>query len=459
MAIQSANGPTKLALIYLAPSLARLARRRGSRVQISVRYVMAGAGVGRPAARAALRIFRRCFDLPVGDRSHGWMTITPAMVEACWRVAERSHLEGLLRDPCCDFAQVEWVGVTTVPAKGSSRRFRCLCSAHHRGDRRPSGVWDAATGVGTCQRSGAVFLVEPLGGGRLALRRLVISAARASRPCALNNAPRGGDGVVCASSMGSAVPDWDRGLFACGRLREWAPGRTAMSLRVSSSRSRLARIRWAAQQFGGPAGEAAAWEEAWLQERGDLEGTVLPDRLMRIADVRVWRGDWVDTPNGGRRPLTEIVTETGTWRVLSDLDGFGSLSMTRTRWEAVAAGVELIARGSWLVRAAEVGIQTSTYGLQVVWILREWNGGRASQAAMYQDQRVRAELARISSAVLEVIRGAAGCFDGEVDSAVWRPGQCVRLPGFRVRVKAMKGERVASPMVERAVVRWTLAQG
>lgn len=465
------------AVAHVLWAVASWARRKvlpeATRIQVTLSYVMDGAGVGRKAAETALALFRRWTGV---EGKAGWMEVSPVVLEAVWEALEWVRDQGLLHPPEVIPAILSPLFQVTIPDGRTRGKTRCGCEAHARGDRHPSLAFDLVTGMGTCMVSREVFVLrssDEIGGvGPLVAHRIsraVPSVLPTSSEGYIKDTPPvrvpGSRGVgavgggewgedLSRSSETSAISapkledqgetqgegqGHQPGVFTVRYLRELekvgrpgkaprssgtASGRlwySGIAITRSQSRSRAGWFQWQGKRWSGKDGEAMAWDQVIHEEKGGRERVRTPDRLVGVGWWSARSIQWVQGPSGRRWP--EMTMEgMGTGHVLLDLDGTPWLPGT-----APAGMVDKIREaleGFGILDRVEAITRTSSHGLQVLVRLRRF---RWDVEGFYRSPEVRRFLQVAADRVIAILGG------GTADPSAWAPRRFGRAPGWRVK--------------------------
>lgn len=439
------NAPEKSsrALAHVLWAVASWSRRRPSRegllVQVTLSYVETGAAVGRRPAEWALAAFRRWTGT---EGRAGWLSISPAVLEATWKALEWIQDRGLLVAPEVIPSRLEPAFQVVPPAGKLRGKARCGCGAHAHGDRDPSLLFDLRRGLATCAVSGLVFALTEGPDGVVASRivREIVEDEASISPMITKDTPPGGDegsegreedrrgegrrredrpgdsDRKEAEAAGNPGPDPRCGGIATGRL--WPSG---LALSLSGARSREGWARWQARRWGGIAGETLAWEAmAYREQRGEEARGWMPERFVGVGWWRPSSIQWVEGPSGRRWPIMEL-EERGTGHVLLDLDDCPTLPGVAPQGvvEAIRGALErrgIFGEVSWILR-------TSSHGLQIMVRLRHF---RWDVAGFYRSAAVQRALREAGERVVEIV-------GGKVDPSAWAPRRMARAPGWRVK--------------------------
>lgn len=419
------SGALGRALRHVVWALGWRARRELHRIQVSIRYVAAGAGVSTATAATACR---RIADVLCASRDRGaWWTLAPESVAACWDLADEIAWAMDAPDVGSVADHVEPCGVVDLPPHVRGKAS-CPCGGHAHGDAHPSLVFDRVTGIGTCLTTGSVIVIGSMGEARIVRR--------------------GWSGLVTDSRVPTANV-YDLTKYTQGppvpapRPSPTAPGRILTASRTArrrgpfvvtglrrSARPRgegdlAATLRGSDRAFGGPATQAKAEAAAVaVQAFGPQEAPLLlPDRFWSIDR---WAVDWIEREGRhGRFTVPDVTTarNVGSATSLLDLDGLDAAS-TDPDPDVSARIRRAVRRASGGRLRVEAIVATSRTGLQVA---VTWDRFWADTRSLYRDPGCLRTLEAAAAASLDVLgRG------GKVDRASWAPGRYGRRPGWRV---------------------------
>lgn len=402
---------TRRAVLHVVNSVARLAKTRDENgwPQVSVAYVVEGCGVGAGTARAALNAV--CAALDCRRTRRGFLTVTPEARAACMRLTQRVDV------PRPDVHRDTWGGrVVTLDTPHARGVTSCPCGHHTHGDRNPSLAYDLERGFATCQKTRAVYRLQP-DGAWVEVR--APWSDRGPRPdesgTVDNTCPMGapGQGQGASYPVHTGRNAWGRHLSASlthEGLRRAEAGTRAKPREIADV------MRWSDRQYGGEAEHEKAIVCA-------ASGVTRPDRLVSLdrwildADATIWGG----SDERGWFPRVPRWRSVGTNLVAFDLDGLDDAptdvdeaAVRRIRRAMSASPFELVSI-----------VATSRTGVQVIARLAGW---APDTTALHRHLPTRRALMATGDRLLRALRRG-----GFVDRSSWAPGRYVRRPGWRVK--------------------------
>ena len=424
----------------------------GLRVQVALSYVQTGAQVGRRAAQEALASYRKWTG---AQAKGGWLTLTPAMLEATWMALGWLMDQGMVQPPEVAPSVLVPAFLLDLPDRRRGK-VSCGCPAHAEGDRDPSLLFDLERGVATCMVSREVFILQedPEGTWACRIARAVEFDPEDLQSIMVGRVPGEDQGTVTKDTPPGREPPpeeptptpFTRELEKAGRPgpsprcpgitsgRLWSCG---LSQTLSKAKTREAWVRWQARRWGGEAGLSAAWSELAYRETGRTPRGWTPDRLVGVGWWRPTAISWMEGSSGRRWPILYL-EEKGTGHVLFDIDHVDGLPVSPSpemlsRILGAVTDFGILDAPAWVIR-------TSSSGLQVLVRLHRF---RWDPQDFYRSQSIQRFLRFAGQRLVEAMGG------GEVDASAFAPKRFGRAPGWRV-----KGSEI-----ERAALWWADGDG
>lgn len=432
--VREMGSAKKVAALHAINAICRLAKnRRGSWAQVSVLYLKQGVGCGFNLAREILNTVSRT--LMCSRTNAGYLTTIPEAVAACLLlIDEEGAPEPLISSDNAEHYSEMPGDIYSINVSDERGSTRCPCPDHHRGDIKPSLLYDCSKNRATCMVSGRVFrkvekgkwlVIRGTWQGVDNYRPPGATPFEAVEPLPLPQTPtRTRTASVAPWIDHKGLPLWSsrdpigtRPNAVIDRYF-WKDAEVRSSCRLSLSYTPLARrLKWCNSRYGGPKS----------RQRAEMAAGALwevPDLLMSVCRRKVTEWKEFTRKDGLIARVPSRWEVTGTDLVLLDLDGLDPRSTDLD--EAVAEDIlDLIRKHSGGALEPASITATSEEGLQ---ILCRLPGICDDPKRLRRHLPFRSMLRNVGKLLIASLNRG-----GKLDECVWDPQRLCRRPGWRVK--------------------------